>query len=239
MSSDRISLCFIPVQPPIKYDISFNLLNLSATLNHSTTQNPSLTQHYSGTKDVYRHVWETKFIFEIFMAVLGFLKTWKVYPAGDNRFFRMDGAYLPTSKETHSRIFHTSLCSPYHRSPLDPTQMHPKYVLLFGFILILSTNLYLCSRCDRLCKQYDTFLMRNSGYRSLPTQVSNVSTYIAVVVFRVGVRRKENLPPLPSYLYHEHGDCNVSRNIVTSSVYKAANFWSLHMEQYKCQNPIC
>jgi hypothetical protein len=37
---------------------------------------------------------------------------------------------------------------------------------------------------------YDIFLMRNSGYRSLP-QVLNASTYIVVVLFRVGVRWKE------------------------------------------------
>ena len=59
------------------------------------------------------------------MAVLGFPKTSKVYPAeGGSRFFRMGGAYLPTFKETHSRIFHMSLCSLYHRPPLDPIQMH-------------------------------------------------------------------------------------------------------------------
>jgi len=116
------------------------------------------------------------------------------------------------------------LCSLYHRLLLDTIQIHPKYVLLFGFILILSINLYLSSKSDRICKQYDRFLMRNSGYRSLPTQVLHVSTYIVIVVFREEVRGRKKLSPLPSYLYHEHGDCNVSRNIVRTSVYKEANF---------------
>ena len=66
-----------------------------------------------------------------------------------------------------------------------------KIRLTFGFILIFSINIYLCSRNDRLRKQYDKFLMGNLGYRSLPTQVLNTSTYIAVVVFRVGLRWKE------------------------------------------------
>ena len=137
-------------------------------------------------------MWETKFISEVFMSVLGFSKTWKVYPAeGGSRFFRMDGAYLPTFKGTHSRTFHMSLCSLYHRPLLDPLQMHRKYVLLFGFILIFSINLYLYFKSDRLCKQYARFLMRNSRYRSLPTEVLNASTYIAVEVFRVGERWKE------------------------------------------------
>lgn len=112
---------------------------------------------------------------------------------------------------------HMSLCGPYYRPLLDPMQMDPKYFLLLKFILILSTNLYLYSRSDRLCKQYDIFLMHNSGYRSLPTQVLNASTYIAVVVFRVGWGGRKKLSPLSSYLYREHGNCNVSRNIVTRS----------------------
>jgi hypothetical protein len=135
------------------------------------------------------------------MAVLGFLKTCQVYPAErGSRFFRMDGAYLPTFKGTHSRNFHVSLCSLYYRLPLDPIEMHPNYVLLFGSVLVLSTNLYLYSRSDRICKQYDKFLMRNSGYRSLPTQLLNTSTYVAVVVFMVGVRWKSvtaSFLPLP------------------------------------------
>lgn len=137
-------------------------------------------------------MWETKLISEVFIVVLGFSKTWTVYPAeGGSRFFRKDGAYLPTFKGTQSMIFHMSLYSLYHRSLLDPIQMHPKYVLHFGFILILSINLYLYSKSDRLCKHCDRFLMRNSGYRSLPTQVLKASTYIVVVVFRVGLRWKE------------------------------------------------
>jgi len=66
-----------------------------------------------------------------------------------------------------------------------------KYVLLFGFVLILSMNLYLYSRSDRLCKRYGKFLVPNSGYRSFPTQVLNISTYIAVVLLGVGMRWKE------------------------------------------------
>lgn len=126
---------------------------------------------------------------------------------------------------------HMSLCGPYYRPLLDFMQMDPKYFLLLGFILILYTNLYLYSRSDRLCKQYDIFLMCNSGYRSLPTQVLNASTYIAVVVFRVGWGGRKKLSLLSFCLYLEHGNCNVSRNIVTASVYKEANFWSLHTEQ--------
>lgn len=61
----------------------------------------------------------------------------------------------------------------------------------FGFVLVLSIKIYTYSRSDRLCEQYDKFLMRNLGYRSWPTQVLNTSTYIAVVVFKVGVRWKK------------------------------------------------
>jgi hypothetical protein len=136
-------------------------------------------------------MWETKLISGFLWLYWVFVNL-KSAPCRRRPQVLPNGWCLSTNlKGTHSRIFHMNLCSPYHRPPLDPMQMHPKYVLHFGFILILSTNLYLYFRSDRLCKQYDTFLTCNSGYRSLPTQLLNTSTYIAVVMFRVGVRWKE------------------------------------------------
>lgn len=101
-----------------------------------------------------------------------------------------------------SRFLHLSLCSLYHRPPLDPIQLHTKNnVLLIGFISVLSINLYLYYRSGILCRQYDTFLMRKLRL----SEFADVGFERFDVHFGRRIQFEGELSPLPSYLYHEHG----------------------------------